>query len=97
VNQLLQRFPGHFSLPARVSDRKPGKGEKDTVELEFVKPEILAKMATTGQLVMCLPEAGGCQTAIKTASVEAIAAAGEPHTLLKGTGYGVPKECRAGC
>ena len=77
VSQLSQRFPCHFALAPRITDRKPGKGEKDTPELEFVKAEALAKLAATGQLALCLPEAGGSQIAIKTTSLEAIAASGE--------------------
>lgn len=51
MQQLLQRYPHRFVFLKKLTDRKPAKGEKDTPDLEFVKPEALAKLTAQGQVV----------------------------------------------
>lgn len=75
---LLTRFPDRVASPGRVTDRKPGKADKDTPELQFLKPEVLAKMVAGGQMVVVVPDAaGGTSTGVTTAALAECAAAGE--------------------
>jgi len=86
VQQLLQRFPQRFALPRQVTDRKPGKGEKETsADVDFVKPDVLAKMGAQGQVVWSLQDAAGSSTAVTAEAVSAILTSGQRmarHWLL---------------
>jgi guanylate kinase len=79
VQQLLQRFPERFASPRQVTDRRPGKGEKEAGgEVDFIKPDVLAKMAAQGQVLWSAQDAaGGSSTAITSEAVGSIIAAGE--------------------
>jgi hypothetical protein len=78
VQQLLQRYPQRFVVPRKLTDRKPAKGEKDTQELEFVKPDVLTKLAAQGQVVHSQADAATGSTIAVTADVlHELAAAGE--------------------
>jgi guanylate kinase len=59
IQQLLQRFPQRFAVPRQITDRKPGKGEKDSTDVDFVKADVLAKMVAQGQVVWSSQDAGG--------------------------------------
>jgi hypothetical protein len=77
VQQLLQRYPQRFAVPRKLTDRKPAKGEKDTPELEFVKPDVLAKLTAQGQVVHSQADAATGSTSAVTADVlHELAAAG---------------------
>jgi guanylate kinase len=77
VQQLLQRYPQRFVVPRKLTDRKPAKGEKDTPELEFVKPDVLAKLAAQGQVMHSQADAAAGSTTAVTADVlHELAAAG---------------------
>lgn len=82
VQQLLQRFPQRFAVPRQVTDRKPSKGEKEAADgVDFVKPDVLSKMATQGQVVWSSQDAaaGGC-TAVTAEAVSSTLAAGGYRT-----------------
>eukprot|EP00882_Tetradesmus_deserticola_P025786 GHRQ01028352.1.p1 GENE.GHRQ01028352.1~~GHRQ01028352.1.p1 ORF type:complete len:220 (+),score=94.86 GHRQ01028352.1:141-800(+) len=69
VQQLLQRYSQRFVLPRKLTDRKPVKGEKDTPELEYVKPDALAKLAAQGLVVHSQADAATSSTTAVTADV----------------------------
>lgn len=77
MQQLLQRFPRRFAVPRQVTDRKPGKGEKESAsaDVDFIKPDLLSKMAAQGQVVWSSQDAGGT-TAITAEAVAGLLAAG---------------------
>lgn len=78
MQQLLQRFPQRFALPRQVTDRKSGKGEKEiSADVDFVKPDILAKMGAQGQVVWSLQDAAGSSTAVTAEAVGAILTSGQ--------------------
>jgi hypothetical protein len=78
--QLLQRYPQRFTPPRRVTDRKPGKGEKDAAaaaDVDFIKADVLAKLASQGQLVWSQHDAAaGGTTAVTAEAVSSILSAG---------------------
>jgi guanylate kinase len=79
VQQLLQRFPQRFAVPRQITDRKPGKGEKEAAaDVDFVKADVLSKMAAQGQVVWSSQDAaGGGGTAVTAEAVGSVLAAGE--------------------
>lgn len=84
MQQLLQRFPQRFAARRQVTDRKPGKGEKEAGgEVDFIKPDVLAKMAAQGQVVWSAQDAAtGSSTAITLEAVSSILASGELGVCL---------------
>lgn len=96
IQQLLQRFPQRFALPRQVTDRKPGKGEKDAAaDVDFVKPDALAKMVSQGQVVWSSQDAAaGGSTAVTVEAVNTILATGE-HAVTVMTKVSSPQcTCR---
>lgn len=78
VQQLLQRYPHRFALPRRLTDKKPGKADKDvSTDTEYVKPDVLTKLAAQGQLVWSQPDTATSVTlAITQDAMLEVAAAG---------------------
>lgn len=76
----MQRYPNRFLAPRKLSDKKPGKGDKDvSADVEYVKPDVLTKMTAQGQLVWSQQDpASGCTMAITADALNELAAAGEP-------------------
>jgi guanylate kinase len=82
IQQLLQRFPQRFAVPRQTTDRKPGKGEKDSADLDFVKADVLAKMVAQGAVVWSSQDAGGGgSTAITLEAVTGILTSGQQPLL----------------
>lgn len=78
MQQILQRYPGKFAVPKKLTDRKPGKGDKDVpADIEFVKADQLTKLAAQGQLVWSQQDATGSTVAVTADSLNELAAAGE--------------------
>lgn len=77
IQQLLQRFPQRFAIPRQVTDRKPSKSDKDSAaEVDFVKPEVLAKMGA--QLVWSGQDPAASGTlAITVDALSTVLASGE--------------------
>ena len=84
MQQLLQRFPQRFAVPRPITDRKPGKGEKDAAsDVDFVKPDALAKLAAQGQVVWSVQDAlAGGTTAFTVEAVSSVLAAGEQRDCI---------------
>lgn len=77
VQQLLQRYPQRFVLPRKLTDRKPGKGEKEAPDLEYCKPDALAKLVAFGSVVWSRQDAAtGTAQAVTADVLHELAAAG---------------------
>lgn len=79
VQQILQRYPNRFMVPKKLSDKKPIKGDKEvSTDMEYVKPDVLAKLVSQGQIVWSQQDpASGVTVAITAEALSELAAAGE--------------------
>jgi hypothetical protein len=79
ARQLLQRYPHSFAVPHKLTDRKPGKGDKElSSDLEYCKPDALAKMVASGQVLWSQPDAtSGCSLAVTIEALNAVMASAQ--------------------
>lgn len=79
AQQLSQRLAQHFAAPHRLTDRKPGKGEKELgPDVEFVKPDALARLAAQGQIAWSHQDgATNASWAVTVEALHAVMASGE--------------------
>eukprot|EP00775_Hariotina_reticulata_P013032 gene13032-13161_t len=86
AHQLLQRYPHSFAVPRKLTDRKPGKGDRElTPDLDYCKPDALAKLVASGQVVFSQPDAtSGCSSAVTAEAVNAVMASGKVPLLELG-------------
>ena len=69
---LTSAFPAKFIIPQLLTDRKPGKGEGSTPELQFLAAKDLAKMAADGLLSSISYTFDGGMTAISKEALQAV-------------------------
>jgi guanylate kinase len=84
VQQLQARFPQRFAAPRRLTDRKPGKADKEPATDEFVKPDVLARLAAQGQVVWSQPDTaagGGSSLAVTVEGLQEVTGAGESYEV----------------
>lgn len=74
---LTERFPTTFAVAAQITDRKARKGEVDTDALQFVRPDVMTKMAEKGLLVEQVPSEGGAVVATSFEAITAVTATGK--------------------
>lgn len=76
LSQLLERFPQRFAVPPVITDRKPGKGDKDIPGVEVVKAEALTKLMSSGGIAAVWDDESGNRLAVTLEAIQALTAEG---------------------
>jgi hypothetical protein len=65
------------AIPPKVTDRKPGKLDKDTPELTFVKTDVMQRMAAAGHLACSWQDDVGATVGVPLEALAPMSTAGE--------------------